>query len=203
MKRKMKRPYRRRHYFIKKKLQLSFILKFFILALASSIIVNIFLYFLLNKRIEETLYSAHIAVKTSGEIIMPYLILINLGIIPIITLICLILIKSYVKRISGPIFRFQKTAHEIAQGNLSLKVILRKGDQLFELQDKFNLMIDGLKEKINDMKFYLNEIKKSENELNKFMIEQPRNMEKISKQMNLFFQNIEKLNKKIKFFKFN
>jgi methyl-accepting chemotaxis protein len=200
---KKKKPYRRRHYFVKKELQLSFILKFFVLAIISSITGNIILYFLLNKEIKKTLYSAHLAIETSGEIIIPHLILINLIIIPLIVLICIIITRSYIKRISGPIFRFQKIADEITKGNLSLKVILRKGDRLIELQDKFNLMINELKNTINNMKSPLNEIKVPQNEINKLLLKKPENLKEIQEYLNLIFQSIESLNKKIEFFKFN
>ncbi|MFQ6083921.1 MAG: HAMP domain-containing protein [Candidatus Aminicenantia bacterium] len=202
MKRKGKRPYKRRHYFVKKELQLSFILRFFILALTSSIIVNIALYILLNKKIEETFYSAHISVKTSGEIIRPVLILINFIIVPVVILISIRLIKSYTNKISGPLLRFQRTIGEIAQGNLSLKINLRKGDQLFELQDKFNFMIDSLKGKIEDIKFSFNQLRKSEKIIDELMVERPMNIEKVREQIDLFFQDIKKLGEETKVFKF-
>ena len=50
--------------------------------------------------------------------------------------------------IAGPIYRFEKSFEEVQNGNLAIRVKLRKGDAFPELQEKFNLMLDSLQSKL-------------------------------------------------------
>ncbi|MDR0291921.1 MAG: hypothetical protein LBI01_04030 [Elusimicrobium sp.] len=51
-------------------------------------------------------------------------------------------------KLAGPIFRFEKTCDEIAEGDVTKRVRLRKGDQFITLQNKFNNMMDVLDKRI-------------------------------------------------------
>lgn len=52
-------------------------------------------------------------------------------------------VKFY-HRIAGPIVRIKRTARDVAEGRPVRRVVLRKGDQLMELQDDINDMLDYL-----------------------------------------------------------
>ncbi|MFH1379385.1 MAG: methyl-accepting chemotaxis protein [bacterium] len=47
-------------------------------------------------------------------------------------------------KFAGPIYRFEKTFETLAQGNFSGFTALRKDDELFEMQDRINVMITGI-----------------------------------------------------------
>jgi nitrogen fixation/metabolism regulation signal transduction histidine kinase len=47
-------------------------------------------------------------------------------------------------KIAGPLFKFEKTCNNVAEGDLATKVYLRKGDYLVELQSAFNKMMDRI-----------------------------------------------------------
>lgn len=53
-------------------------------------------------------------------------------------------------KMAGPVYRFEQTCKAIAQGDFSQRVHLRKGDQLVELQDEFNKMMDVVEERIKN-----------------------------------------------------
>jgi signal transduction histidine kinase len=55
-------------------------------------------------------------------------------------------------KMAGPVYRFEQTCKEIAKGDFSKRVRLRKGDQLTELQDEFNKMMDRVEAEINKNK---------------------------------------------------
>jgi methyl-accepting chemotaxis protein len=56
-------------------------------------------------------------------------------------------------RIAGPIYRFEESAKMIAEGDLSLKIHLRKGDELKDLANTFNTMTEKLEKIVkNDRK---------------------------------------------------
>jgi methyl-accepting chemotaxis protein len=55
-------------------------------------------------------------------------------------------------KIAGPIYRFERTLQEVGQGNLSLRIHLRKHDELQELGAEFNralAFLDGQMQKAN------------------------------------------------------
>jgi len=49
-------------------------------------------------------------------------------------------------RMAGPIFKFEKSCAVVAEGDLTHRVYLRKGDQLTDLQDHFNNMMEAVHE---------------------------------------------------------
>lgn len=55
-------------------------------------------------------------------------------------------------KMAGPIYRFEQTCKAIAKGDFSQRVHLRKGDQFIELQDEFNKMMDRVEQEINQKK---------------------------------------------------
>jgi HAMP domain-containing protein len=51
-------------------------------------------------------------------------------------------------RVAGPIYRFERSAEEVAGGNLTHKVFLRRQDELVDFRDTFNIMVDALRGKV-------------------------------------------------------
>lgn len=55
-------------------------------------------------------------------------------------------------KIAGPLYRFDRSFREITQGNLALRVHLRKGDEAMELTQSFNAMVDTFENSIKHLK---------------------------------------------------
>ena len=53
-------------------------------------------------------------------------------------------------RMAGPVYRFEQTCKAIAKGDFSQRVHLRKGDQLTELQTEFNNMMDVVESRLKN-----------------------------------------------------
>lgn len=47
-------------------------------------------------------------------------------------------------RVAGPLYRFQKSTAELAEGNLALRIKLRRGDELHDLADLANRAVANL-----------------------------------------------------------
>jgi methyl-accepting chemotaxis protein len=54
-------------------------------------------------------------------------------------------------RVAGPIYRFERSAEEVAGGNLTHKVFLRRQDELVDFRDAFNVMVDALRGKVETL----------------------------------------------------
>src|SRR5437899_5900300 len=55
-------------------------------------------------------------------------------------------------RLAGPLYRFEQTARELIQGNLGLRIRLRKRDELHELAGLLNEVFDMLEQAFRDMR---------------------------------------------------
>lgn len=53
-------------------------------------------------------------------------------------------------RMAGPIFKFENSCAKVADGDLTHRVYLRKGDQLTDLQDQFNNMAGAVHELVKE-----------------------------------------------------
>ena len=70
-----------------------------------------------------------------------------------IYLLFVVLISAILShKMAGPVYRFEQTCKEIAKGDFSQRVRLRQGDQLTELQAEFNKMMDRVEAEINKNK---------------------------------------------------
>lgn len=70
-----------------------------------------------------------------------------------IYLLFVVLISAILShKMAGPVYRFEQTCKAIAKGDFSQRVHLRQGDQLVELQDEFNKMMNRVEAEINKNK---------------------------------------------------
>ena len=70
-----------------------------------------------------------------------------------IYLLFVVLISAILShKMAGPVYSFEQTCKAIAKGDFSQRVHLRQGDQLVELQDEFNKMMDRVEAEINKNK---------------------------------------------------
>lgn len=52
------------------------------------------------------------------------------------------------QKLAGPIYHFERSARRLGEGDLTHRVLLRKGDELMDLQDEFNHMAQSLQEMV-------------------------------------------------------
>ncbi len=143
--------FRRRNYFIKKGFQARFILRFILVIFLGIIVSSGIVYYLTSKRIEEAYYRSHIKIASTGEIVYPILIAANIATVSIIIVITIIITLLISHKIAGPLYRIEKSIHELGEGNLSFKIYLRAKDELITLAEIFNNMIAKLRGKIEKM----------------------------------------------------
>ena len=141
-------PYKRRIHFIKKEFQAKFILKFVLLVLMGSLIsTGLLVLFSKGTLTASFQHSKLVITDTSSAIFhaIVYTNLVTLGLISLATIIVTLLVSH---KIAGPMFRFEKDLEEIAGGNLTKKIYLRKDDQITEMAAALNKMIADLHERV-------------------------------------------------------
>lgn len=55
-------------------------------------------------------------------------------------------------RVAGPLYRFQKSTAELVEGNLALRIKLRKGDELHDLADLANQAVANLDQAMTEIR---------------------------------------------------
>lgn len=178
---------RRKNYFIKKRFQTGFFLRFVLLVLLESVlIVGIFMY-IAGDTITTGYFDSVLRVdRTLDVFFMPmFLIIVVVGIgISIAGMVTFILLSH---RIAGPLYRFENDLKEIQKGDLTKRISLRKTDQLEELRGTLNSLIRSLDVRMGKMQSELSEIQKLIDDIDN----NPENLEKLNRAIDLLKNEVE------------
>ncbi|MEK6582208.1 MAG: methyl-accepting chemotaxis protein [Nitrospirota bacterium] len=155
-----KPPFRRRNYFINKKFQTDFSIKFLVVIVIEAIMaLGLFLY--LSKGTLTTGYiGSELKISRTYDFFLPMLLLSNIIIVGVTGIIGIAVLIFMSHRIAGPMFRFEKVLDEISKGDLTYKFKLRQGDQFKELEKRINELTGTLDSKAGNLKSGLTEISK-------------------------------------------
>ncbi|WP_428074224.1 HAMP domain-containing protein [Candidatus Avelusimicrobium aviculae] len=136
--------FKRRTIFIKKSLQLRYMLM-----IIFSVLIGLgIMAFELTVTLDEIFDRYPVLVQPLYENILP--IMTSFAYKISLYVLCVVVISALVShKMAGPVYRFEQVCKAIAKGDYSQRVHLRKGDQLMELQDEFNNMMDKIE---SDMK---------------------------------------------------
>lgn len=140
-------PDRRKNYYIKKKFQRDFILKFFALLILGSLISGVIIYFMSRGALTTTFDNSRLAISSTADYIFPSVLLSGIAVVVIIGLAAIIMTLLASHKIAGPLYRIGKDIDEIASGNLNIRFVLRGGDEIRELAGKLDNMSRSLSAK--------------------------------------------------------
>lgn len=138
-------PFQRRTIFIKKNLQLRYMLLIVTCVLCGLAIMTLELMATLND-----LFDAYPVLMQ--PIYDEFIPIISDFFYKIAIYVLLVIVISAIvsHKMAGPVYRFEQTCKAIAKGDFSQRVHLRKGDRLQELQNEFNKMMDVVENRINN-----------------------------------------------------
>jgi methyl-accepting chemotaxis protein len=158
LKKKEERPWRRRNYFIKKGFQARFILKFLGIVIFGSAISGCFIYLLTTRNIENTFYSSHIKISSTGQLVLPTLLRVNSGVIVLVLLAVAVLTLFISNKVAGPVYRMGKSTEKIGQQDFTANFTLRSGDETKYLAESFDDMNRGLKGRFDRLRRQAREV---------------------------------------------
>lgn len=142
----------RRVYFIEKRFQISFILKFCVLVIIGSLLTGALVYFLSQRSTTVVFEHSRALVKSTSDFLLPLLMqtIIVVSIIVAVATIVLTLFISH--KIAGPLYRLKKELANIGIGDLTGDFSLRRDDQLQDVASGVSAMIKGLRDRIGNLK---------------------------------------------------
>ena len=138
----------RKIVFIDKRFQGEFILKFVLLLLVGTAVFVLAAYLILNRRLEDTYYSAHFAIKSTGEILLPTLLALS-GVFIVVLGAAAVVITLYVSHhIAGPLFAIRRYLENVSRGDLDFKPKLRLNDQTTPLAESLAHALETLNSRL-------------------------------------------------------
>ncbi len=143
-----KPSFRRRQYFIQKGYQFKFILKFCLIVLAGSILSTAFLFFVAQGTLTSSFERGRLVIQNTATAILPAVIMTNVITLIVVSFATVVVVLFISHKIAGPMFRFEKDLKDIGEGDVTIKVRLRKKDQFTNLANSLNTMTASLNEKI-------------------------------------------------------
>ena len=148
---KSPRQYQRRNYYIDKKFQTKFIMKFWLIVAIGSLSVVAAVYWMAQNTTTVGIMDGRVGVHTTAKYLLPLMlqtVAIELALVSIFTIIMTLFISH---KIAGPLYRLQMTLKALGNGNLR-PMYLRQGDQLQEISSSYNEAVEKLNEKIKKIK---------------------------------------------------
>jgi signal transduction histidine kinase len=136
--------FQRKTILIKKHLQYHYMALIFMSVLLAFLVVGLDMLWTVSKVVTEHPMMQPLLDEMSAMIpVFGIKIMLYMGIVLIVSAVI-----SH--RMAGPIFKFEKSCAAVAEGDLTHRVYLRKGDQLTELQDQFNNMVGAVNETLRE-----------------------------------------------------
>lgn len=135
----------RRTYFIKKNFQTRFILRFVATTTIWAVAAVTLFVFMAEQRLEEVLYSPHINVRTTVDLIMPSLLGAHLLSLALFTVLLLFAVWGLWRRLSPPLFILKKDIERVASGDLVSSIHLGEHDEFQDLAADLDRMRSDLR----------------------------------------------------------
>jgi methyl-accepting chemotaxis protein len=145
--------FRRRKYLTDTNFQMKIILTFVLISFLVSITAVAFFNFFAIKEFDAIMWSTHINVQSTSELLRPLFIKVNIIgfiVVSILTVIAAVLI---IRRASGPLYRMSKDMERAAGGDLSLDIALRQKDEFKDIANDLDIVMQSIRERfqfIND-----------------------------------------------------
>lgn len=119
----------RKVVFIDRRFQIEFVLKFLFLLLIGTAIFLAAAGVILSRRLEETYYSAHLAIKSTSELLLPTLAALGAAFVLVLGAAAAAVTLYVSHHISGPLFAIRRYLENVSKGDLDFEPKLRGGDQ--------------------------------------------------------------------------
>jgi methyl-accepting chemotaxis protein len=192
----------RKIIFIDRKFQTGFILKFLGLLIVGTAAFDVAAYFILNRRLEESLYNAHMTIKSVGEILLPSLV--SLSVIFVVLLgIAVLLMTLFVSHlIAGPLYAIRRYIERIGGGELDFDPRLRSKDQTTPLAMSLSESLEMLNRRLSAIQALGADILQTSGELKESVQEQSgENSAKFGENASRIEELASKLTEEAGFFK--
>lgn len=188
--------FRRRKFIVNAGLQIKITLLFASIALAGSIAAAIAFNYFAMKKLEALMWSTHINIKDTGEIIKPLFIYVNIFDFLFVAILLIVASMWMMKKTAGPLFRMSRDITKVADGDLSVILTLRQKDEFQDTAQELNTMITSMRDRYKNIDEKHSDVSQSIETLKKEM----ENPEIVVKNCDSAIKSVEDLEKELKSF---
>jgi methyl-accepting chemotaxis protein len=153
--------HRRKKYFIDRKFQAVFILRFCLLVVFGAVISGFVIYFMSRSTVTTSFENSRLVIKSTADYILPAVMLGSALVIVFIGVAAIGVTLFTSHRIAGPLYRIEKDVQEVASGNLKKTFDLRHTDEIRLLAESLNQMTASLRGRVNTVKSSFEELEKA------------------------------------------
>jgi methyl-accepting chemotaxis protein len=147
----MERKYKRKiiNYSIKTKMQLRLLFKVLSISMIGIGLMAVIFYTYSNREIGQSYRMFHVHAQNFLDYLLPAIILSVLAAF----LLAVVIALFFPHRIAGPLYRIERDLKDkIGEGDLGIRVAIRRGDELSDLADALNAALEKLKLRIENIK---------------------------------------------------
>jgi methyl-accepting chemotaxis protein len=137
--------FRRRRYIVNAGMQMRYTLAFICIALIGQVCAVVAFNVMAMKKIDEVMWSTHIDVKTTGELLHPLFIQVNVVAFVFILFLLILAGTWMIKKVTGPMYRMSKDLNKFSQGDMSAHIELREKDEFQDVAAQLNDMMKRLR----------------------------------------------------------
>ncbi|MGE5307927.1 MAG: hypothetical protein ACM3OC_02445 [Deltaproteobacteria bacterium] len=143
---------KRRIYFIEKKFQAQFILRFCLLVILAGLAAVGLLYWLSGKATTVSIVNSRVVVRSTADFLLPVLLQ-TVAVVFTLTALATIAVTLFVShKIAGPLYRFKKVTEGLERGDFSRGFKLRNNDQMQDIAEGLNGMIKANRQRLGVVK---------------------------------------------------
>lgn len=143
---------KRRQYYINKKFQTGFILKFILVLVLGGVLSVVITLLTTNSTLTSSYDGARLVIEKTSFAILPSVVITSLITTSVVGIVAVVVTLLVSHRLAGPMYRFEKDIEEIGAGNLQKKIRIRDGDQFVEVAENLNRMVDNLNRQMREIR---------------------------------------------------
>jgi len=191
----------RKVVFIDKRFQGAFILKFVLLLLVGTAVFILAAYLILNRRLEDTYYTAHFAIKSTGEVLLPTLLALS-GVFIVVLGAAAVVITLYVSHhIAGPLYAIRRYLENVSRGDLDFRPKLRLHDQTTPLAESLTNALETLNSRLVSLRVGADAMRESSAKLSRHMADSAGASDECRKDLGELLAREEALIREMEFFR--
>ena len=125
---------------------------FVAVALTGNAVATVLFNVIALRRLEELRWSAFVPVQSTGEVLKPLFIYVNLFNLLFVAVLLVITGALMLRKVNGPLYRIAEDLKMIGEGNLSSTIILRKRDEFRDVAFALNEMLERLRVRFSELR---------------------------------------------------
>ncbi len=134
------------NFSVNRQLQLRLLVKVLGIVFVGVGIMAAIFYYYSNREINESYRQFHVNAKNFLDYLWPAVI----SSVLLSTVAAIVITLFLPQKIAGPLYRIEKDLRDIiSKGDLTLKITLRKGDEVADLAEAVNMTVDSLRQKLD------------------------------------------------------